>query len=84
MTKTRLRGYTIIELLVVVTLISILTVSIIGLFLSMVRGGGRAQSLALVKEEGDYVVSTLERILRYGQSGCEQGGGEREITFVYL
>lgn len=61
-----------IELMVVVTLIAMLTVSIIGMFLSMVRGGGRAQGLALVKEEGDYAVSNLERIIRYGTSGCTQ------------
>jgi prepilin-type N-terminal cleavage/methylation domain-containing protein len=72
MIKALKQGYTMIELMVVVTLIAMLTVSIIGMFLSMVRGGGKAQGLALVKEEGDYAVSNLERIIRYGTSGCVQ------------
>lgn len=87
MPKRPASGYTLIELLVVVTLTAILMVSIVGLFVTMIRGGGRAQALARVKEEADYTITTLERLLRYARDACDAdttSSPNSQLTFTHL
>ena len=59
-------GYSMIELMVVVTLVAILGTTMVGLFMTTLRSGGKATSIARIKEEGDYAMSTLERLIRVG------------------
>jgi prepilin-type N-terminal cleavage/methylation domain-containing protein len=58
-------GFTLVEMVVVVVLLSILMVAVIGLFLTVLKNGGKATAIARVKQEGDYTISTIERRLRY-------------------
>jgi Tfp pilus assembly protein PilW len=54
-------------MMVVVVLLSIVMVAMMGLFLTTLKSGGKATTLARVKEEGDYAITTIERLLRYQQ-----------------
>jgi prepilin-type N-terminal cleavage/methylation domain-containing protein len=67
----RKNGYSMIELMVVVTLVAILGTTMVGLFMTTLRSGGKATSIARIKEEGDYAMSTLERLIRVGTNACD-------------
>ena len=57
-----------VELMVVVALLSIIMVTVVGLFLMTLKNGGKAAAMAKVKEEGDYAITNIERQLRFAQS----------------
>jgi prepilin-type N-terminal cleavage/methylation domain-containing protein len=59
-----MRGYTLIELVVVVGLMGILSLGLITVFFSSLRGNSLAQVEAEVKSQGDYGMALIERSLR--------------------
>jgi prepilin-type N-terminal cleavage/methylation domain-containing protein len=64
----RTRGYTLVEMMVVVALLSIVGVAVVAMFLTTSRGGGKAGAIALVKQEGDYALTTMERYIHFAKS----------------
>jgi prepilin-type N-terminal cleavage/methylation domain-containing protein len=62
------KGYTFVEIMVVVALLGILMTGVIGLFLTNLKISNRATALARVKQEGDYSSSTIERLVRYAKT----------------
>lgn len=61
-------GYTLIELMVMVALLSLVMIAMVSLFLTMLKAGGKASALARIKEEGDYAIQTMERQIRNADS----------------
>jgi prepilin-type N-terminal cleavage/methylation domain-containing protein len=57
-------GFTLLEMLVVITLTVILSVSAASLFFTTLVGNTKKESLSTVKQEGDYTISQLEFLLR--------------------
>lgn len=57
-------GYTLIELVVVVGLIGLLSLGIMGVFLSSIRGSNSAQVEVDLKSQGDLAISRMERTIR--------------------
>lgn len=58
------RGFTLIEVLIVVTLSIMLMLTASALFLTFLVGGARSTNSQLVKNEGKYALSQIEFLLR--------------------
>lgn len=59
-----LRGYSIIELLIVVTLVAVLALTATSFLFSSLSGSGKASGLAVVKQNGDHTIGVIERAAR--------------------
>ena len=81
---TTQHGFTIIELLVVVALVALLLVGTTNLFLSTIRGGGKASLLAELKDQGDFALTTMERIIREGHDIGNCVGNSFQVTVYYV
>ena len=57
-------GFTLIELLIVVTLTVMLMLSASALFMTFLISGGKANTIQLVKNEGDHALNQMEFLLR--------------------
>lgn len=68
-------GFTLIELLVVATLLAIIGLSSTQLFFSLLKGGGKASLLGEVKQEGNYALLVMERMVKNAKavSSCSSG-----------
>lgn len=63
MTKKR-SGYSVLELLIVVTLVAILALTATSFLFTTLSGTGKASSLAIVKQNGDHAIGVIERAAR--------------------
>lgn len=75
-------GYTMIELLAVVAIIGLIGVSASQLFFTTIRGGNKAQVIADVKQEGDYVINKIERLVRNGTAISACGANNLQVEDV--
>jgi len=64
----RQQGYSLVELLVVVALTALLATGAVNVFVSTLRGGGKAVSISKVKGDGDFAITTMERLIRGGKN----------------
>lgn len=62
--STNSSGFSLLEILIATALTSILIIAGTALFVSTIIGGGRANTTALVKNNGDYALSQIEFLLR--------------------
>lgn len=62
------KGFTLIELLVVISIFVLLTTIILGTLIVVLRGSKNADSLILVKQNGNYAMSQMIRIIRFAKS----------------
>lgn len=75
------KGFSMVEMLVVVAVFGILAVGSVNLFFSSLVGSGKESSIRLVKESGDFAIKKIEtglreaREMQTNQDGqiCEQG-----------
>jgi len=58
------RGFTLVEVLVVVSLTVIVMITAAGLFFATLVGNNKKDVVVSVKEEGDYAISQMEFLLR--------------------
>ena len=57
-------GFTLIEIMVVVVILGVLAVVGSGAFFSILRGSVKTRMLQTVKQNGDYAISVMERMVR--------------------
>jgi len=57
-------GFTLIELLVTVVVLGLIMTAVVGVFLTTIKAGKKADAIAEVKENGDYALGLMERVLR--------------------
>jgi prepilin-type N-terminal cleavage/methylation domain-containing protein len=57
-------GYSLIELLIVVTLVAIISLTATSFLFSSLSGEGKASGLAAVKQNGDHAIGVIERASR--------------------
>lgn len=72
-------GFTLLEIMVVVGILGIIAVVGSGTFFSILRGSTKTKTLQLVKQNGDYAISVMERMIRNARR--VSGGGD-SITIV--
>lgn len=77
-------GYTLVEMVVTAALIGILSVGIVSVFISTVQGGKTARSQANVKTQGDYAITSMERMIRNAIKLPVCSADGHEITFEFL
>lgn len=58
------RGFTLIEILVVIGLLGIIVAIGSNMFFTTLRSSGKSKTLTRVKQNGDYALSTIERLIR--------------------
>jgi prepilin-type N-terminal cleavage/methylation domain-containing protein len=58
------RGYTIIELLIVIVLLASISITATTLLFTSLGGSGKASGLAVVKQSGDQAIQLIERQIR--------------------
>lgn len=57
-------GYSLIELLIVITIVAILAVTATSFLFTSLSGTGKASNLAVVKQNGDHTIGIIERAAR--------------------
>lgn len=62
--KKKQAGYSLMELIIVITLLGILGIGAVGLFFSTLKGSGKSAVLSDVKEQGDFALIAIERVVR--------------------
>jgi prepilin-type N-terminal cleavage/methylation domain-containing protein len=60
------QGFTLIEMMVVVVLIAILMTGVTNLLLAGLRGGGKTGVQTNLREQGNAIITAMERGIRYG------------------
>jgi len=68
MKKNSPKGFTLIEILFVMGGLGIIAVIGSGMFFSILRGSTKTKTLQLVKQNGDYAISVMERMIRNARS----------------
>lgn len=58
------RGFTLIEVLVVLGILSILSVLFVEIFFRSLKGNNKAQLLGIVKQNGQVALETMDKIIR--------------------
>ncbi len=62
------RGYTVIELMIVIVLIAIIGVTTVNLLFTSLNSSGKSAGLSVVKQNGDHAIGIIERQTRDAQS----------------
>lgn len=79
MKKLSIRGFTLIEIIMVLGILGVIVVVGSGMFVATLRGYSKARILQLAKQNGEYAVSVMERMIRNARS-IEGGGSSVTIT----
>jgi len=61
------KGFTLIELLVVISLTGVVGIMVVNLFLINLRASTKTKMLTSVKQNGDFAILAMERIIRNSQ-----------------
>jgi len=72
-------GFTLIEILIVVGVLGVIVGAGSTMFFSVLRGSTKTKVLQMVKQNGDYAISVMERMIRNARS---ISGGGSSITIV--
>lgn len=57
-------GFSLIEMLVVVVIFAVVGTIVVQMFFSSLKGGSKSNVLAIVKQNGDYALTVMERMIR--------------------
>lgn len=58
------KGFTLVEILVVIAIIAIVGTMLVAIFSSALRGSNKAQILAVIKQNGQAVLENMDKIIR--------------------
>ncbi len=62
------RGFTLIEILVVFSILAVISVVASNMFFAILRGTTKTKTMQLVKQNGDYAISLMVRMIRNARS----------------
>ena len=74
-------GFTLMEIIVVIALLGVVGMMAVNIFFTSLRGSTKAETLKEIKQNGDFAISTMERMIRNAQevtSTCS--GSSSSIT----
>ena len=66
--KTTLSGFTLIEMLVVMTIVGILGSMLVVIFVNVLRGSSKSNSQIILRQNGNYALSQIASIVRYSKN----------------
>ena len=70
-----MKGFTLIELMVVMVIFAVFSVTLMGMLLATLRGSNKAQLTQVLHQEGDYALTNMARVIRQGKSvDCDTPG----------
>jgi len=72
------KGFTLIEILVVSGIMVLFSLTIVSLFLSTIRGNTKTQVMQKVRQDGDFALKTMTRLIKNADS-VEIGSGCTEV-----
>ena len=75
------RGFTLMEMIVVIALLGVVGMMAVNIFFTSLRGSTKAETLKEIKQNGDFAISAMERMIRNAQevtSTCS--GSSSSIT----
>lgn len=74
-------GFTLVEILVVIGLLAIVVALGSNMFFTTLRGSTKSKTLTIVKQNGDYALSVMERLIRDSEKVilCEAGMNELKV-----
>lgn len=72
-------GFTVIEVLMVVVILSIISIASTNLLFTSLGGSGKAAGLAMLKQNGDHAISLIERNVRWADSASCPGIAQLEF-----
>lgn len=73
-------GYTLLEVLLVVLLVSVIAVVSTSFLYTSLAGSGKAAAVAVVKQNGDHAIGVIERMARAGATCIDVGPGNDELV----
>ena len=74
--QARNKGFTLIEMLVVVGILGIIAVVASNVFFTTLRSSSKTKALTTVKQNGDYALSVMERLIRDSQEVMTNSAGQ--------
>ncbi len=74
--KNQKSGFTLVEVLVVVGILVIIMVAVSTIFFTTTRSSTKTKIVTKVKENGDYALSVMERLIRDSQEIIENSDGK--------
>ena len=79
-------GYTLIELLAVITIVVVVGVIITGILISSLRGGSKSNVLDNVRQNGNSTITQMSKMIIYAQSfnGISDGTFDNNGNRVYI
>lgn len=76
------KGFTLLELLMFVALVGLILVGITQILGATLAGSGKSQSLQQVKQNGQFSMSTISRLLRQANSVTVCGAGQLDFSVL--
>lgn len=76
------QGFTLIEMIVVTMIIGLLMVTVSAVFFATLRGSVKNQHLTEVKQNGNYALSVMERMLRNARGIQDCTAGMHDLTLT--
>lgn len=73
---SRIAGFTLVEILVVVGILGIIVVVASSIFFTTLRSSGKTKVLTTVKQNGDYTLSVMERLIRDSEEVVVNSDGQ--------
>lgn len=77
-------GFTLIEILVVVSLLGVVMIAITQLLAGVLTGSAKANASQMVKENGQFAISTIERSLRNSTSVTDCSGSYPNLRYSVI
>lgn len=74
------KGFTLLELLVVITVVAVISVAGVGLFYQALRGGGKAQALKELDQNAQLVINLMEFHIRNARDIVDVSGADCPAT----
>ena len=82
-------GFTLIEVITVSGIMALFSITLISVFMASFRGGTKSQLLQRIRQDGDYVLTSMSREIKKAKTidnitDCEEpaGAAELELTLV--
>jgi len=80
-------GFTLIEVITVSGIMALFSITLISVFMASFRGGTKSQLLQRIRQDGDYVLTSMSREIKKAKTidniaNCVAGAADLQLTLV--